>query len=680
MRDIKRVSNSYYGIAHLLLIILLAIAIPVTIYLTTQTQIFRSRANENGQIRAIDNLRRPLPDNKANTLFVYLEVDLPSWNSQDNSISEGLVPTINKVHAANVNPNSVGKEYTTSFRVSHDLSKLTSDTSCEITGDPETNCKEVQVINPSENYFVSWTLPKKKEQTYIFVRFFSNEGKTQTANTAVIYNPPAEIGWEVPTIAIGGQALVTTLVDGLRKLPGTAAFNAAAELLYRVHTAGEQIVTLSHAQQLGLNMDLIKNFADEVEFRYDQDELDKLDMFIEFFPEPDPVTGEARIQINPTANPNAQQENLEASLNITLGEVGGRGVGGLIQKGLTRVLEKPGLKRIIINAPRRLGDTLGDVSQWSKSFLVNKTLRPVMSSTNQKTLYFLEDYINPVLDSGYSYAVEPKYSGEIMQEIVHFIENYNDGEIRRLLQNWNRNAIKETLDKNWVIVVDSKKYQEIFGDNSHGLAFDGVLVMNSKDLADPDVFMDTLAHEMFHIMGGYVRGFSKIGKTFDFSQTQQSTYGRVLSQMYEVSTDIAVEEAFPNSLTSYKNTYPMLYASMMNLMEYISNRTGGSLTRSDYIAFALSGDEEQLLGKILEHISLEEFIDIIQNRIDVRRLNNMIDDQHTRRLNALSSVGLTGDYVFFSEYLSGQKEVNHDTTLLFEFSGYLEDADIWKPE
>jgi len=456
------------GFAHILLILILLVGIIAGVYLVQHPILFKSKAFENGEVNFMDNGKRAFPNNTTDNIFVYLEIKPPSWEAQSGSYQyttslrvsldknklepesecsfiededyQNIIQRANKSkdflgllaeklykngyapleslseYFPDIIPKDLGGIYPDSsqqnLKVKIDQSTLSRNIR-EIeagTGYPEANCQEVTLDKPTDTIYLSWVLPKKDGDNTIYVRFFSNKGNTKDVSGSVIYKDDSEISAAVPTILVGGQALATTLVEALRKIPGTAAFNAAAVFITRVQTAGEQIITLSQAKQLGFNFNFQPNKDGTIDFNYDQEQLSKLDISLEFFPDPDPLTGEPRLQVNPKANLTDQEDVLQGSLDIVAGEIGGRVIGNLINRGVTRAVETQAFKTVKSKVKIDLTDFKNTVEQNVFSSSDESALRETILSKlarqgKDTTMINAADNLKPLI-SAYKNSLE----------------------------------------------------------------------------------------------------------------------------------------------------------------------------------------------------------------------------------------------------------------------------------
>lgn len=312
------------GIASIFVVLILLIGIVAGVVLIRNPQIFKSKAYENGQVIFVDDFKKTFPENITRNTFVHLEVKPPAWKSQP----------------------SEDYQYPVILRVSLDKSKLDKDAVCEITGDPLINCQEIAINNPIEKIYLSWVLPSKSGEYEIHTRFFSNQHNTKDLSAYIIYKDTSEVNFEIPAIFVGLQSFISSIFDFFRRVPGAAGINATALFISHVYSAGEQIITFSQAQQLGFNVDFTLSENGEIEFLYNQDQLSKLNIALEFFPESDTITGEPRLVILPKANPTDLEDTLQASLETALGETGGKLAGYIIKRGVTKIADTTGLKVI----------------------------------------------------------------------------------------------------------------------------------------------------------------------------------------------------------------------------------------------------------------------------------------------------------------------------------------------
>ncbi len=664
------------GIINFILLLILLAGIVAGVYLVQHPIIFKPKAQENnqvyvnGQVGIIDNLRRSLSNNTTNNIFVYLDIKPPIWRNQSSENDQ---------------------QKTSFIRVSADKDKLDSDSDCEITGDPEMNCQEIIFDNTDDQLYLSWALPKKSGDYHIFVRFFSNQDHTQDSDVPITYKDSGEIGFEVPAVFIGIQSFVATIFDVFRKVPGTAAFNAAAVFISQVHTAGEQIITLSHAQQLGFNVDLTASENGEIEFLYDQDQLSKLDVSLEFFPDLDPITNEPRLQINPKANSSNQTELAQGTLEIVLGEVGGRLAGHLINTGVTKVADSKAVQTIkskVKISPKeneappptlQAGDER--VIQRGIGRVVGLPVRNIAKMTLYERGWYLQ--ILPLLQTGQAYVLDPNISRPILNKLINGVEN----SFRNYdLPNLNRKAIMETINNNWIVVIPNNQMARIYPKSPNSGAFTaGRFVVVAEGYADNQLY---LAREFMHVIAstisGYIRGHTKRpGVFFRYDQQQAEVYGATMSQIYELFTDEVVSRIFGEHPEAYKQIFPNLYDALNRFTNSLIRTSKGGLSREDFHVFALTGDDKQLMGKMIKSgISPDNFMNQLNREIDgvklaqimrATRLRNY--DWLVKNKSLLAPVGAAGGGIglglLFTSTAHGE-ELPDNLSIIYE----LPDQDI----
>lgn len=631
--------NNQKGVAHILVTLILLAGIAGSVFLVKNPVIFKPQAEENspsyqgGLINVINNSKRPFPDNTADNIFVYLEIRPPAWDTQ---LSAG-----NQASEAET-------EATFFIRVSLDKSKLEPGSDCEITGDPETNCQELVIDNPDENLYLPWVLPQKSGDYQLFVKFFSNQNNTKDSDTPISYKDSGEIGFEVPAIFGGLQTFLSSIFDFFKKVPGTAAFNAVATFISQVNSVGEQVITLTHAQQLGFSVDLTTSEDGEIEFLYDEEQLSKLDISLDFFPDPDPLTNEPRIVIYPKANPSEQQQIAEGSFNIILGEVGGRLAGRLINTGAAKVTKSQAIQTIKSKvkivpkenqevpplAPKTRG---GGTTSRGFGRIAGLPIRNLAKMGRYEKGYL--NKVLPYLQSGQAYILNPNTSEPILDQLITGVENA----FRRYgLPELDRQAIMGTVRNNWVIVVPDEVMRVINPGIQGGFVPGGLAANRLVILSESYNNAYVLAHEFVHVISAnnrLVRRFlkpkevGKIGKHFNYNQDQEEVYGATMSQIYEAFTDETIADVFGQGATAlgqtlvfgqetgYKYIYPELYNSLIGFVNNLISTSRGGVSWRDFNVFALTGNDQALMQKLINSgISPAEFMNQLNRQIDGRKL------------------------------------------------------------
>ncbi len=656
------------GATQIFLVLILIIGLIAGVYLVQHPGIFKSRAYESGEVNFINDAKKTFPNNTTSNKFVHLEIKPPAWQKEV------------------IDPEKY--EYPVLFRVSFDQSKMDSEADCEITGDPLTNCQEVMLEKPTDTTYLSWVLPQKAGTYQINVRFFSKNLNTKDLASSITYKDNAEIGFEVPTALVGIQSFLTTIFDVFKKVPATSAINATTVFLSHVYTAGEEVITLSQAQQLGFNVDFSVAEDGGIEFLYDEDQLSKLNIALEFYPQKDDITEEPKLVILPKSNPSEQEDTIQATLEIALGETGGRAMGGLVNRGIVKATRKIKAIKSEIKVPQEevnpaVPRVISREMTGSFKRILGLNVKNIARMNNAELARYLK--LQSLLQTGEAYPVDPSVTRSIMERLIQNVEGaYGKTGLSKL----NKTAIMATTDNNWVIAVPRYQLARLFPDAPHGFAANRLVV-----LADDYINEYTLTHEFVHVISSNTRLYGgkevlPIGAYFRYDQNQADVYGATMSQIYELFTDQVVGVFTKiDAKYGYRYKFPQLSRSLTGFIDDVIKATGYKITYADFSVFALTGNDRQLMKKLIDDgIQPTDFMRILGKNIDGPRLAAIMRDYMAGAVQAnvvkdkswLVPAGAAGGTVvflttFFAANAKGE-ELPSDTTIIYEALNH--DVDI----
>lgn len=200
-------------------------------------------------------------------------------------------------------------EITSRIRVSQDQLAVSTNGSCvdSPTVNPEHYCIELTANpdNPEELKRISWTLPDQSGDYTIYANYISNKGTSRITQTTIHYDKPSG-SLVVPDFILGtaGQAIISQVL-GSNKVPTGPVVGALIGFLDKVQESGEEIITVSQARQLGLDVNVAYDNDGTPYLDYDQFELLQMGISLDFQPGlgNDPRTNEPRIVVLPAPIP-----------------------------------------------------------------------------------------------------------------------------------------------------------------------------------------------------------------------------------------------------------------------------------------------------------------------------------------------------------------------------------------
>lgn len=255
--------------------------------------------------------------------------------------------------------------------------------------------------------------------------------------------------------------------------------------------------------------------------------------------------------------------------------------------------------------------------------LLPKTFPSLLSKYATKDLYLVNKLKKILLADSRAYVMDPKVSRVFADHLMTELEAMDEGYLARVGINIPRQAVYETIDNNWIVVVPRVRLIELCGPGAGGCASGKVIILG-------DTSYNILYHEMVHLIAHQIESGLKRFPTFRYNQEQAETYGRLMSVFYELSTDLTLERLFGFS-TRYKGVYPQFYDSIQQLIWYINRRYDTGLTTIDFVQFALTRDDRILMNKILAKMTPEQFMEVVGVRIDLPRFNQIMADRIARQ-------------------------------------------------
>ncbi len=296
-------------------------------------------------------------------------------------------------------------------------------------------------------------------------------------------------------------------------------------------------------------------------------------------------------------------------------------------------------------------------------------IKNVAGMTNNEQYMLLE--IRPLLDAGKAYVLDPKTSRPYLEDLITQVERiYKPIGLPKL----NKKAIMKTIDNNWVVMVDDDEFVRLYGINTGALTTDRFVIIRQSQINNPHTFY----HEFIHVISSNNRQIGPIltrsigGTNFRYSQEQDHVYGMIMSRLYELFTDEIVSVIYGEG--EYKNVYPRLYYSLNKFAEDLIRATGRRFTYADFTLFALTGNDDVLMNKLLSFgVTQDEFIRILGKDIDVVKLNKITTGFQTRykslpiysEASADKAVGVLFLSDYFSKRVAG-KDLPNNIYVVYE--------------
>lgn len=198
-----------------------------------------------------------------------------------------------------------------------------------------------------------------------------------------------------------------------------------------------------------------------------------------------------------------------------------------------------------------------------------------------------------------------------------------------------RQQMMDVAENNWVIgVMDNVLAREFkLPANAGGFGEGRTVVMRLSGMNfDKPENVFTLTHEFVHILSNLIRGqVEVVGKHFTYGQFSKDRYTHIMSVLYERGTDeLAGFTVGSYSHSLYKSTYPHIYNSIDNLVDYLAVYSNGRFTRADLMEFALTADDGKLLTKIFGKEDPQLMVQLMQGKINFATLEKLYQSKIAR--------------------------------------------------
>lgn len=293
----------------------------------------------------------------------------------------------------------------------------------------------------------------------------------------------------------------------------------------------------------------------------------------------------------------------------------------------------------------------------------------------------------PLWAVGKAYVLDPGVSRPILIDLMDKIESWAGGVfVQRGRVRLDRAEILEVIDKNWIIVVKDEEFQRAWG-NLAPFTQDRLIIIPEGAFFHGQYIYHTLYHELTHVIQNTMhptpQTFSRKVQ-FIYNQHQADVYGAVMSQLFELSTDLLVE-TLTGLPGGYKTAYPRMYNSMYELVQTTIRKSKGSLALVDFMEYGLTQQDGELMRKILKTMTPAQFMQIVDQRInvakllEVQRLNASFYERNRQGLLvAGGTIGLVDEFIFIHEALSrvARGEMLPPETEVLSLPPALEDTDL----
>ncbi len=269
------------------------------------------------------------------------------------------------------------------------------------------------------------------------------------------------------------------------------------------------------------------------------------------------------------------------------------------------------------------------LAKWNATLVRNA--RPSITNMSATERFYIST-LNALIDQKKAFVLDQSITKPILDRFLQALARVKDGELARrgLIP---KDKIYETVNNSLIIVVEDDQLLKL---SPHGRDFaaDRTVVLSTSTLADPDL-ENIIDHELVHVMRAYnnldrALGVKPIGKYFAYNQNQADLYGRIMSIIFEISTDDilgaikGVRQWTPAYITGrgYKYVYPSEFIFLDDLANRMQQLGGEQFSKVDFLEFALTGDDQKLISKILSNrspdkITINEFLQMLnQNASD----------------------------------------------------------------
>lgn len=286
-----------------------------------------------------------------------------------------------------------------------------------------------------------------------------------------------------------------------------------------------------------------------------------------------------------------------------------------------------------------------------QKFLVKlaSALPDVAKVNNSWMRHVMEESIIPLIHAGKAYVLSYEVSKPVFNKLLGAIEKWDGGSFIYRLGILPREQILETIENNWVIVVKDKDFMKQWGIGTRGFAQGRMVVLKESAVSE-----DLLAHEFTHVISSNLLPKYTAETAFRYSQDQANIYGAVMSQIYEMATDMTTKDLLGLSGT-YKTVYPRVYAAMERLLVKFQETTNMHLSGSDYIEFALTGSDQTLIKRLAGGMDSEKFLSIVKEQMNAVTLMERLKAQAQYYLGenlreSLTVVGVAGSTGFAAPF------------------------------
>lgn len=278
-------------------------------------------------------------------------------------------------------------------------------------------------------------------------------------------------------------------------------------------------------------------------------------------------------------------------------------------------------------------------SRWNAT--LTRKARPHLTDIRPGEAFYISK-ANDLINQNKAFVLDSSISRPIADRLLQDLARIQDGELLRrgLIP---KKEIYQTIDNNLIVIVEKNEFAKFTAVDTDGFTVDRMIILTDRILADPD-FEKYLDHELIHALNTYNSLLGNrtrsVGVYFKYNQAQADLYGRLMSIIYELSTDdILGAIKGVRKWTSpyiirpgYKRMYPEEFILLDDLVGKLQKLGEGNFSKVDFFEFALTGDDQKLISKILSNkapdkISPDEFLQILNRNAsedDVKRLYGIV--------------------------------------------------------
>lgn len=227
---------------------------------------------------------------------------------------------------------------------------------------------------------------------------------------------------------------------------------------------------------------------------------------------------------------------------------------------------------------------------------------------------------NKLIASGRAYVLNPGIAQELSTELVNGLKLYSDGILMKRGLIPSAREISKVLKDNPVAVVDNELFKGLCSqcEKAGGFQANGIIVLPQSSVIDTatgkvkDDLFAPLQHEMVHLLNNINTGIGKPKLGFILSYDDGEQYGKLMTIIYELYTDRTTLLASGRDPAAYRYAYPELWNKVQSAINRLVRESNGRINEVDFVEFALTGNDRNLVTKLGNFNNLSELINLFE--------------------------------------------------------------------